>query len=80
MNNKLYENENDNLNVIYTELNNYKFLFTEDAGIEVEKDLIEKYNLRDIHVVKVRHQGSKTSSIKEFIDEFNSKYSIIRLV
>ena len=48
-----------------------------DAGVEVEEDLIEKYNLQDIDVLKVGHHGSKTSSGKEFINEINSRYSII---
>ena len=73
----IYDNENDNSSVIYTELNNYKFLFMGDAGIEVEEDLIEKYNLRNIDVLKVGHHGSKTSSSKEFINEITPKYSII---
>ena len=77
MNNKDYGNENDTSSVIYTELNNHKFLFMGDAGVEVEEDLIEKYNLQDIDVLKVGHHGSKTSSSKEFIDEVNPKYSVI---
>jgi len=77
LNNKDYGNENDNSSVIYTELNNYKFLFMGDAGVEVEKDLIKKYNLQNIDVLKVGHHGSKTSSSKEFINEINPKYSII---
>jgi len=77
LNNKDYSNENDNSSVIYTELNNHKFLFMGDAGIEVEEDLIEKYNLQNIDVLKVGHHGSKTSSGKDFIDEINPKYSII---
>jgi len=77
LNNKDYGNENDNSSVIYTELNNYKFLFMGDAGVEVEEDLIEKYNLNNIDVLKVGHHGSKTSSGEEFIDEINPKYSII---
>ena len=48
-----------------------------DAGIEVEEDLIEKYKLQDIDVLKVGHHGSKTSSSKSFINELNPKYSII---
>ena len=48
-----------------------------DAGVEVEEDLIEKYNLQNIDVLKVGHHGSKTSSSKEFIDKVNPKYSII---
>ena len=41
------------------------------AGVEAEEDLIEKYNLQDIDVLKVGHHGSKTSSGKEIIDEIN---------
>lgn len=77
LNNKDYGNENDNSSVIYTELNNHKFLFMGDAGVEVEQDLIEKYNLQDIDVLKVGHHGSKTSSSKNFIDKIEPKYSII---
>ena len=77
LNNKDYGNENDNSNVIYTELNNYKFLFMGDAGVEVEEDLIEKYNIQGIDVLKVGHHGSNTSSSKYFIDKINPKYSII---
>ena len=77
LNTSIYDNENDNSNVIYLEFNKYKFLFMGDAGIEVEEDIIEKYNLSDIDVLKVGHHGSKTSSSKEFINEVNPKYSII---
>ena len=77
LNNKDYGNENDNSSVIYTELNNHKFLFMGDAGVDVEEDLIEKYNLQDIDVLKIGHHGSKTSSSEDFINEINPKYSII---
>ena len=77
MNKKDYGNENDNSSVIYTKLNDYKFLFMGNAAIEVEEDLIKKYNLQDIDVLKVGHHGSKTSSSIEFINEINPKYSII---
>ena len=74
---KEYDNENDNSNVIYTELNGYKFMFMGDAGIEKEKDILDKYNLSNIDVLKVGHHGSRTSSGKEFINGINPKYSII---
>ena len=74
---KEYDNENDNSNVIYTELNGYKFMFMGDASSTTEKEILDKYNLLDIDVLKVGHHGSKTSSSKEFIDEINPKYSII---
>ncbi|MBR3362445.1 MAG: DNA internalization-related competence protein ComEC/Rec2 [Bacilli bacterium] len=74
---KEYDNENDNSNVIYTELNGYKFMFMGDASVTTEKEILNKYNLSNIDVLKVGHHGSKTSSGKEFIDEINPKYSII---
>ena len=74
---KEYDNENDNSNVIYTELDGYKFMFMGDASITTEKEILNKYNLPNIDVLKVGHHGSKTSSSKEFIDKINPKYSII---
>ena len=74
---KEYDNENDNSNVIYTELNGYKFMFMGDASSTTEKEILSKYNLPDIDVLKVGHHGSKTSSSKEFVDVIKPKYSII---
>ena len=74
---KEYDNENDNSNVIYFKYGTFKFLFMGDAGIEKEKDILEKYNISDVYVLKVGHHGSKTSSDKKFIDEIKPKYSII---
>ena len=74
---KEYDNENDNSNVIITELNGYKFMFMGDASVTIEKEILNKYNLPDIDVLKVGHHGSKTSSSKDFINEMNPKYSVI---
>ena len=74
---KEYDNENENSNVIYTELNGYKFMFMGDAGVEKEKDILDKYNISNVDVLKVGHHGSKTSSSKSFINEINPKNSII---
>ena len=74
---KTYDNENDNSNVIYTELDGYKFIFMEDTSINTEKEIMSKYNLPHIDVLKVGHHGSRTSSSKEFINEIHTKYSII---
>ena len=77
LNIKEYDNENDNSNVIYFKYNNFKFLFMGDAGITKEKDIIEKYNLSNIDVLKVGHHGSDTSTSEYFINKINPKYSII---
>ena len=77
LNTGVYNNENDNSNVLYFIVNNYKFLLMGDAGVDKEKDILDGYDLSDIDVLKVGHHGSKTSSDKEFINEMNPKYSII---
>ena len=77
LNNKDYGNENDNSNVIYTELNGYRFLFMGDASTTTEKEILTRYNLSNIDVLKVGHHGSKTSSSKDFINDTNPKYSVI---
>ena len=77
LNTNKYDNENDNSNVIYLEFNNYKILLMGDAGINKEKDIINKYNLNNIDILKVGHHGSNTSSSKSFINNINPKYSII---
>ena len=74
---KEYDNENDNSNVIYTEINGSKFMFMGDASSTTEKEIMSKYNLPNIDVLKVGHHGSRTSSGEEFINEINPKYSII---
>ena len=72
---KEYDNENDNSNVIYSKYGTFKFLFMGDAGIE--KDILEKYNISDVYVLKVGHHGSITSSTKTFINYIKPKFSII---
>ena len=77
MNDQIYDNENDNSNVIYVNLNGISLLLMGDAGKEVEKAIIEKYNLKNIDILKVGHHGSKTSSSKQFIESIDPIYSII---
>ena len=76
LNTKLYDNENDNSRLIYTKINNINILLTGDAGVDVEEELMNKYNL-SIDILKVGHHGSKTSSSKEFINYINPKISLI---
>ena len=72
-----YNNENDNSNVIYTEIDGYKFMFMGDAGVDKELDILDKYDISNIDILKVGHHGSDTSSSYEFIDRMNPKYSVI---
>lgn len=53
------------------------FLFTGDAGLQSEKDLLAIGADLNADVIKIGHHGSKTSSSKAFIDAIKPKYSVI---
>ncbi len=74
---RLYDNENDNSNVLYFKYNNFKFLFMGDAEEKREKDILENYNIKNIDFLKVGHHGSNTSSSEQFIKSITPKYSFI---
>jgi len=77
LNDKIYENENDNSIIIYFEQFKYKFLFMGDSSFVVEDYLLENYNLKNISILKVGHHGSFTSTTKEFVNTINPKISLI---
>lgn len=52
-------------------------LLTGDIGVEEEAQIIELYNLAGIEVVKVGHQGSFTSSSREFLEKVGAKVGVI---
>lgn len=82
-NNMIPENPINN-NSLVCKLN-YKeisILFTGDIEAVAEKTILNKYkqlnsNLLKSTILKVAHHGSKTSSLKEFLEEVNPKYAII---
>lgn len=61
------------------------FLFTGDAYKSVEKELIQKYSCLDLcksvsinsDVLKVGHQGSRTSTSEKFLTEVSPKIAVI---
>ena len=74
---KIYDDENDNSTITLLVSNNKKYLFMGDASKKNELNIIKKYDLSNIEVLKLGHHGSNTSSDKQFIDTTNPKYSII---
>ncbi|MBR1376544.1 MAG: hypothetical protein IJ565_01895 [Bacilli bacterium] len=48
-----------------------------DAGKNRETDILNRYNIPHIDVLKVGHHGSKTSSGVEFINSVKPTYSLI---
>lgn len=76
------KNDYDDLNhysaVIKVDFLNKSFLFTGDAEIPNEEEMIEKYgsSLKS-HVLKVGHHGSNTSTSEEFIEKVVPDYAVI---
>lgn len=53
------------------------FLFTGDAELQSEKDMLSKKLVTKVDVLKVGHHGSKDSSSKDFLAAAKPTYSII---
>lgn len=77
LNNGDYNDENSLSMVLLLIIENYKILLMGDAPKKVEEEIINKYDLDNIDILKVGHHGSNTSSSKNFIGHIKPKYSII---
>ncbi|MBI1838755.1 MAG: hypothetical protein HYR95_00405 [Candidatus Colwellbacteria bacterium] len=53
-------------------------MFTGDIGLNVEQELLKKYNL-DIDILKVAHHGSKYSTGNEFLAAATPRVSVIQV-
>ena len=71
------DDENKSSLVFLLKIQNFKILLMADASKEEEKEIIKKYNLKNIDILKLGHHGSKTSTSSEFLEETNPKYAVI---
>lgn len=73
------ENAKDNndasivLKVVY---DNISFLLTGDAGVELEKEMVDNFNM-SATILKAGHHGSNTSSFLPFIKEVKPEVTIL---
>lgn len=63
--------------VIMLEYGSFRFLFTGDAGEEVENQLVSSGADLDCDVLKVGHHGSKYSSTTSFLNAVSAEYGVI---
>ena len=68
---------NNNSIVLRLTFGGREFLFTGDIEKNAEKRLLENPSFLQADIVKVAHHGSRTSSIKEFIEATKAEYAII---
>lgn len=61
------KDENDQSLIHYFAYDGLEYLWTGDAGIEIEQQLLDQYELGGVDVLKLGHHGSATSSSFDFL-------------
>lgn len=72
-----YNDENADSVLTLMKIYNTRIISFGDANKEAEDDVIEKYNLNNIDIVKLSHHGSKTSSSEKYLKEVNPGIAVI---
>ncbi|WP_103109465.1 MBL fold metallo-hydrolase [Brevibacillus reuszeri] len=73
-----YPDANDMSAVIQLTYGTTSFLFTGDAEVESEKDMVQSQVNLNSDVLLVGHHGSKTSTSEAFLNRVNPTYAIIQ--
>lgn len=69
--------ENDSSQIYLIKYKNIYILMTGDASIKSEENLLNKYNLPNITILKVGHHGSKTSTSETLLKTLKPKVALI---
>lgn len=72
-----YGDKNDYSGVLYLTYGEKSFLFTGDATIDAENDMLSKGVVPQADVLKIGHHGSRSSTSKNFLNAVNPKYAVI---
>lgn len=76
-NTKNYDETNDYSIVLKMNYGNHSFIFTGDAEVDVEHDILESGIDIKANVLKIGHHGSASSSTVSFINRINPDYTVI---
>lgn len=68
---------NESSLMLLAEYEQFRFLFTGDAGFEAEKQLLSTEKLEKCDVLKAGHHGSKYATSQEFLQEVSPEYAVI---
>ena len=70
------EEENDKSLICAFQYDGFRYLWTGDASVEIEKQLLEHYTLK-ADILKLGHHGSNTSSDGHFLQAVNPSLAVI---
>ncbi|MDH6366778.1 MULTISPECIES: MBL fold metallo-hydrolase [unclassified Breznakia] len=69
--------ENEKSMVLFAHIYGFNYLFTGDAGLEVEDKIIQRYRQLDIDILKVSHHGSNSGTGSNFLSVIQPHLAII---
>lgn len=72
----LGEDRNENSLVLLVSYQNFSMMLTGDIGQDVERELMERYALSPVTVLKAAHHGSAQSSSREFLEKVRPAYVV----
>lgn len=75
--NRKYKKDNNQSIVLRASYKNTDILLTADIEGELEHHLMSRYSMLESEVLKIPHHGSKTSSLKPFLQKVNSDLCVI---
>lgn len=73
---RMAKDENDSSIISYFTYDHLNYLFMGDASKEIEKQLMDAYDLK-ADVIKIGHHGSNTSSDAAFLDSLDCRIALI---
>ncbi len=73
------KDENDSSQIYLVKYNDIKILLTGDASVKSEKNMLKKYDIGKVDILKVGHHGSKTSTSDELLKTINPNLALISL-
>lgn len=73
---RISKDENDSSIISYFTYDHLNYLFMGDASKEIEKQLMDAYDLK-ADVIKIGHHGSNTSSDAVFLDSLDCRIALI---
>lgn len=71
------DHSNEDSFVFYSEIGEYKWLFTGDIEEKAENELIKNYPILSVDILNVAHHGSKTSTSEAILNKLQPKIAMI---
>lgn len=68
---------NENSLVLFSKIGGQRWLFTGDAGVQAEKEIMNSHSGLVADILKVGHHGSDTSTSEDFIKHLQPDYALI---